>query len=114
MAFLLDEWLLQHEFLYSNMDIGTYPIDIELLVDRTPTPDGTRGERIHYTLKYSITTANCAAYLKFEITWIAGPYGVRVVDLSKNRIHRIPDNIGANDSLETLVTVTRVRVRFDL
>ena len=33
----------------------------------------------------------------------SGPYGVRVVDLSKNRIHRIPDNIGANDSLESLV-----------
>ena len=26
------------------MDIGTYPIDIELLVDRTPTADGTRGK----------------------------------------------------------------------
>ncbi len=34
----------------------------------------------------------------------SGPYGVKVVDLSKNRIHRIPDNIGANDSLETLVS----------
>ena len=33
----------QHVFLYSSMDIGTYPIDIELLVDRTPTADGTRG-----------------------------------------------------------------------
>ena len=42
-----DEWLWQHEFLYSNKDIGTYPIDIELLVDRTPTPDGTRGEWKH-------------------------------------------------------------------
>ena len=41
----------QHEFWYSSKDIGTYPIDIELLVDRTETPDGTRGEDVRLILE---------------------------------------------------------------
>ena len=63
----------KQEFIYSERDIGTYPIDIELLVDREPTEDGQQG-----------------------------PYGARKVDLSKNRIRRIPENIGANLQLVTL------------
>ena len=34
----------QHEFIFSEQDIGTYPIDIELLVDRSKSEDGTRGK----------------------------------------------------------------------
>jgi hypothetical protein len=33
----------KQEFIYSERDIGTYPIDIELLVDREPSEDGSQG-----------------------------------------------------------------------
>lgn len=64
----------KQEFIYYDKDIGSYPIDIELLVDRAPTEDGSQG-----------------------------PYGCRKVDLSKNRIRRVPENIGANLQLEILL-----------
>ena len=58
---------LQHEFLYSNMDIGTYPIDIELLVDRTPTADGTRGKSTAAE-KPAAQLCRNAGYI-FKILW---------------------------------------------